>query len=51
MQVIRRECGAVEKKLKGRKKEKLQARSAGRLPDSRRERERERAHLGNDDGT
>jgi len=41
-----------KKNSKDERKEKLQAASAGRLPDStERERERERAHLGNDDGT
>ncbi len=43
-----------KKNSKDERKEKLQAASAGRLPDTRereRERERERAHLGNDDGT
>lgn len=42
MQVIRRECGAVEKKLKGRKKRKVadcKCRQTSRL---QRERERER---------
>jgi hypothetical protein len=43
MQVIRRECGALEKKLKGRKKRKVAGCKCRQTSRLQRERERESA--------